>query len=177
MPIEIERKFLVTCDAWRAQAERAVIMRQGYLNTANAMDAGAISASVRVRIEGDHAHLNLKSREIGRSRQEFDYPIPLADAQALLLLALGASVDKRRHFVRYGAHLWEVDEFLGDSAGLVVAEIELIDADEVFERPPWIGREVTLVSRYYNLAIASRPYAQWSKAERDAQDVPGDNAC
>lgn len=171
MPIEIERKFLVTGDAWRAAARKVVPMAQGYLNDLAAMDAdsrgsGAMKTSVRVRIAGDEAFLNLKSRELGHTRQEFDYPIPVDDARALLELCVGGLVDKRRHYVDFEGHLWEVDEFLGDNVGLVVAEIELDAADEVFARPDWLGAEVTDEARYYNLALASRPYSQWTDAER-----------
>jgi len=171
MGIEIERKFLVTSDDWRAAAHKVVPMAQGYLNDLAAMDAAdgsrvAMKASVRVRIAGDEAFLNLKSRELGHTRQEFDYPIPVDDARALLALSIGGLIDKRRHYVEHGDYLWEVDEFLGDSAGLVVAEIELASADDVFARPEWIGREVTDSVCYYNLALASRPYAQWSDEER-----------
>ena len=171
MPIEIERKFLVTSDAWRAAAHEVVAMAQGYINDQAAMDSGAQRASVRVRIAGDEAFLNLKSREAGHTRQEFDYPIPLADARALLSLCVGGVIDKRRHYVNHAGHLWEVDEFFGDNAGLVVAEIELDSADEVFRRPDWAGVEVTDHLRYYNLALATRPYSQWSEAERMATDA------
>jgi adenylate cyclase len=166
MAIEIERKFLVTSDAWRAAAHEVVPMAQGYLNDLAVMDSGAMRASVRVRIAGNEAFLNLKSREAGHTRQEFDYPIPVADARALLALCVGGLVDKRRHYVEYSGHLWEVDEFLGDNAGLVVAEIELRAADEAFVHPDWLGAEVTESTRYYNLALATRPYSQWSAAER-----------
>ena len=166
MSIEIERKFLVASDAWRTAAHKVVPMAQGYLNDLAAMDNGAMRASVRVRIAGDDAFLNLKSREAGRIRQEFDYPIPVVDARALLALCVGGLVAKRRHYVRHGGHLWEVDEFEGDNAGLVVAEIELQAIDEVFDRPDWLGAEVTDGTRYYNLALATRPYSQWSAAER-----------
>lgn len=174
MAIEIERKFLVLGDAWRAAAHAVVPMAQGYLNDLAAMDGAtagraAMKASVRVRIAGDAAFLNLKSRELGHTRQEFDYPIPVTDARDLLALCVGGLVDKRRHYVRHEGHLWEVDEFLGDNAGLVVAEIELASADTAFARPEWAGAEVTDTARYYNLALATRPYAQWSQAERDGE--------
>ena len=171
MGIEIERKFLVTGDDWRAAAHRTVPMAQGYLNDLAMVDGGAMQASVRVRIEGEEARLNIKSREAGPSRQEFDYPIPVADARALLALCVGGIVDKRRHYVEHAGHLWEVDEFLGDNAGLVVAEIELDSVDEVFARPGWIGAEATHAKRYYNLALASRPYSRWSEDERQALDI------
>lgn len=166
MAIEIERKFLVTGDGWRAAAHEVVPMAQGYLNNAAALDSGAMRASIRIRIGGDSAWLNIKSCEMGHTRQEFDYPIPVADARALLALGVGGLVDKRRHYVRCEGHLWEVDEFLGDNAGLVVAEIELGAADEAFARPTWLGAEVTDEPRYYNLALATRPYTQWSQGER-----------
>lgn len=172
MPLEIERKFLVTGDGWREAAHEVVPMAQGYINDQAAMDSGAQKASVRVRIQGDSAYLNLKSRELGHTRQEFDYPIPVADARALLALCVGGVIDKRRHYVRHEGHLWEVDEFLGDNAGLVVAEIELGSADETFVKPAWAGKQVTDSLRYYNLALASRPYSRWTGDERTATDIP-----
>jgi len=161
MPVEIERKFLVTGDGWRAAAHRVIPMAQGYINDQAAMDSGAQKASVRVRIQDQEAFLNLKSRELGHTRQEFEYPLPLDDARALLALCVGGLIDKRRHLVQHQGHLWEVDEFLGDNAGLVVAEIELESADEAFAKPDWIGAEVTDDPRYYNLALASHPFSQW----------------
>ncbi len=171
MGTEIERKFLVTGDDWRDAAHAVIPMAQGYINDIGAMDRGEQKASVRVRVQGDAAYLNLKSRELGHTRQEFDYPIPVADARALLALCVGGVIDKRRHLVHHEGHLWEVDEFLGDNTGLVVAEIELQHADEAFARPDWAGVQVTDSARYYNLALASRPYAQWTPVERDARDI------
>ncbi|KAF1690180.1 CYTH domain-containing protein [Pseudoxanthomonas taiwanensis] len=166
MGIEIERKFLLAGDGWRAAVERTQPMAQGYLNDLSLAGDGPQKASVRVRIEGERAFLNLKSRQLGHTRQEFDYPIPVEDARQLLALCVGGLVEKHRHYVRHGGHLWEIDEFLGDNAGLVVAEIELADPDEAFDRPDWLGAEVTDQPRYYNLALAQRPYARWSAAER-----------
>lgn len=166
MGIEIERKFRVAGDGWRAAAHAVVPMAQGYLNDAASIESGAQQASVRVRIEGERAFLNIKSRDAGTTRQEFELPLPLDDAQALLALCVGGRVEKRRHLVQHQEHLWEVDEFLGDNAGLVVAEIELDDADEPFARPEWLGQEVTMQTRYFNLALAARPYAHWDAAER-----------
>ena len=169
MGIEIERKFTVAGPGWRTSAERVQAMAQGYLNGLDAVESGAQKASVRVRIEGQAAFLNLKSRQLGHTRQEFDYPIPVEDARQLLELCVGGRIEKRRHYVRHQGHLWEVDEFLGDNAGLVVAEIELDSADEAFARPNWLGVEVTDQPRYYNLALAGRPYSQWSAEERDSR--------
>ena len=171
MGIEIERKFLVHGDGWRRAAHKVVPMAQGYLNDIAMVDSGAMQASVRVRIEGDKARLNIKSRELGARRQEFEYPVPVADARALLALSVGGLIDKRRHYVEHAGHRWEVDEFLGDNAGLVVAEIELSGVDEAFEAPSWIGVEATHAPRYYNLALASRPFSQWRDDERQALDL------
>ena len=171
MGIEIERKFLPSNDGWRAAAHKTVAMAQGYLNDIGMVDSGAMQASVRVRIEGDTAFLNIKSRELGARRQEFEYPIPMADAQALLALCVGGRIEKSRHYVEHLGHLWEVDEFFGDNAGLVVAEIELGSEHEVFAKPGWAGVEATHAPRYYNLALASRPYSQWCEDEQRACDL------
>lgn len=171
MGIEIERKFLPRSDGWRAAAHRVVPMAQGYLNDLALVDSGAMRASVRVRIEGDVAFLNIKSRELGTTRQEFEYPVPVVDARALLKLCVGGLIEKNRHHVDYAGHLWEVDEFFGDNAGLVVAEIELDAADAAFAKPDWAGVEATHAPRYYNLALASRPFSQWREDERQAHDL------
>ena len=166
MGIEIERKFRVTGEGWRAVATRVQPMAQGYLNDLAAVEGGTQKTSVRVRIEGDRAFLNLKSRQPGHTRQEFEYPIPVDDAHQLLALCTGGLVEKNRHYIRHEGHLWEVDEFLGANAGLVVAELELDSADEPYARPDWLGAEVTELARYYNLALAERPYSRWSPEER-----------
>ena len=171
MGIEIERKFLLVNDDWRTAAHAVVPLAQGYLNDLHTVDSGAMNTSVRVRIEGEQARLNIKSRELGASRQEFDYLIPMDDARGMLALCVGGMIDKRRHLLTHAGHLWEIDEFLGDNAGLVVAEIELEHEDEIFERPAWLGAEATHAARYYNLALASRPYRQWDEAERLATDL------
>jgi len=164
--IEIERKFRVEDESWRGQVVRSVRMAQGYINDMDALRSGRQNASVRVRIAGDQAFLNLKSRELGRSRQEFDFAIPLADAQALLALCVGGLIDKVRHYIPQDDLTWEVDEFAGDNAGLVVAELELPAVDTAFARPSWLGREVTEEQRFYNLALAERAYSRWSAVEQ-----------
>jgi adenylate cyclase len=160
MPVEIERKFLVASDAWRSAVTRSEHMAQGYL-------AGppASSCSVRVRIAGRLAHLNIKSATLGVERDEYEYEIPLADAERLLATLAGRRVEKTRHYVQIGEHVFEVDEFAGDNAGLVVAEVELDRADEAFPRPAWLGREVTDIARYYNLNLATHPFSRWSADE------------
>ena len=155
MATEIEKKFLVISDAWRTGCADAVRMRQGYL-------AGSNKSSVRVRIEGEHANLNIKSATLGIRRTEFEYPIPVEEAQEMLdKLAEGPLVEKTRYHIQIGQHLWEIDVFEGDNSGLVVAEIELQDENEVFERPVWIGREVSGDKRYYNVCLSKYPYKDW----------------
>lgn len=166
MGIEIERKFLVTSDEWRSRVHASSRMSQGYLNDPLAVASGRELCSVRIRVAGDRAFLNFKSREVGPSRQEFEYPIPVDDAKALLALSCGGLIDKTRHYVKHQGHLWEVDEFLGENEGLVVAEIELDQLDEVFALPTWAGREVTELTRYYNLALAEHPYTRWTDQEK-----------
>lgn len=166
MGIEIERKFTVVGDGWRSHVEKSVRMAQGYLNDMAALRNGTQQASVRIRIAGDGAFLNMKSRELGHTRQEFEYAIPAADAEALLKLCVGGLIDKTRHYVTHAGFLWEIDVFEGENAGLTVAEIELPSADTAFKTPDWTGREVTDELRYYNLALAERPYSQWNPEEK-----------
>lgn len=159
MAQEIERKFLVVNDAWRSQASRAVHYRQGYLND---LEHGG-KCSVRVRTSDGHAYLNIKGATLGISRQEFEFPIPERDADSILnQFALGACIDKTRHFVEFDGHTWEIDVFEGDNAGLVVAEIELQSVDEKFSRPAWLGAEVSDDPRYYNVCLVKHPYRKWS---------------
>lgn len=157
---EVERKFLVRGEAWREQVTHSEAFRQGYL-------AGGGRSSVRIREAGDRAYLNIKSATLGVERREYEYEIPLADAREMLAeLCDGALIEKRRHWVPYGAHIWEIDEFHGANAGLVVAEIELGSPGEAFDAPPWLGREVSHLARYYNVALVDHPYRDWSEAER-----------
>jgi adenylate cyclase len=155
--LEIERKFLVRNEGWRAGVFRSDRYRQGYLND-------EIYCSVRVRICADQAWLNLKSVTLGAQRHEFEYPIPLKDAELMLdTLTRKPLVEKVRHFVQVGGHTWEVDVFEGDNAGLIVAEVELGRPDEPFELPDWAGEEVTYDPRYYNTTLASHPYKSWNR--------------
>jgi adenylate cyclase len=154
MGIEIERKFLVRSDAWRGEAEAGVRYRQGYL-------CGSERASVRVRSAGDAAWLTVKGATDGVSRSEHEYPIPPGDADELLALCGEALVDKTRYHVRHGGHTWEVDEFHGANAGLVLAEIELDAPDAAFPRPGWLGEEVSHDRRYYNASLARHPWGRW----------------
>jgi len=168
MAIEIERKFLLASDAWREAVERSQRMKQGYLTRAGG-SARTSSCSVRLRIAGDLAWLNIKSAMAGIERREYEYAIPVADAENMLGEFCDGVVGKIRHYVPYGGRLFEVDEFLGDNAGLIVAELELEATTEHFERPPWLGREVSDKPRYYNLHLLDHPYSQWSAAEREGE--------
>jgi adenylate cyclase len=155
MAIEIERKFLPCNEDWRDHVERSTEIRQGYL----AQDG---QRAIRVRIFGERAHLNIKANIDGIHRHEFEYPLPLADAQALFEhVVQGPVIHKIRHALHIDGQLWEIDEFLGDNAPLVVAEIELNDADQHFTRPAWLGEEVSRDPRYFNSQLAVRPYSRW----------------
>lgn len=155
MALEIERKFLLNSDAWRSQVQQSQLLRQGYLNR-------EARCSVRVRSDGERGWLNIKSVTIGAQRSEFEYEIPLADADQLLdELCHKPLIEKSRHFIQQGAHLWEIDEFAGDNAGLIVAEIELDHPEESFEKPTWLGEEVTHDVRYYNTSLSRSPYKDW----------------
>ncbi|MES2597930.1 MAG: CYTH domain-containing protein [Verrucomicrobiota bacterium] len=160
MPVEIERKFLVTNDAWRSGASSRRIA-QGYLSR----DPYRV---VRVRLIGDEAFVTLKGRRSGITRAEFEYPIPIADAEELLALCLPTVIDKTRHELVIGGFTWEIDEFHGSNAGLIVAEIELPAEDTPFERPAWLGAEVSSDSRYTNSSLSGSPYATWAPNAGDA---------
>jgi adenylate cyclase len=170
MGIEIERKFLLRDDGWRALVEHSEHIAQGYLVGASALAAGHARASVRVRRAGDEAWLNIKAARLGIERAEYDYAIPPDDADALLATLCDGVLSKRRHHVTVEGVLFEIDEFLGDNAGLVVAEVELPRVDASFPRPSWLGREVSALVRYYNVNLIAHPYAGWTAAERDAHD-------
>ncbi len=158
MALEIERKFLVRDDGWREAAGPGIPMRQGYL-------AGDGRCSVRVRIEGGEARLNIKSATLGVRRTEYEYPIPVADAEEMLRqLCAHPPLEKTRYHVDYGGHRWDIDVFHGENEGLVVAELELASEDEPFQRPPWLGEEVSHDPRYYNVRLVEHPYRRWGRA-------------
>ena len=154
MGVEIERKFLVQGDAWKTLGE-PVFFRQGYLSSQK-------ERTVRVRIEGDRAVITIKGKSVGAVRGEWEYPIPVQDAAELLDgLCEQPLIEKYRRKITNGAHVWEVDEFLGANAGLVVAEIELGAEDEVFDEPEWVADEVTDDARYYNSNLIRHPFSNW----------------
>ena len=155
MGTEIERKFLLSSESWRDEVRDSVHLVQGYLSRGD-------RSAVRVRIKGDEAHINIKHTLDGIHRLEYEYPIPVGDAREILdQVALRPLIDKTRHHVVHDGHLWEIDEFYGDIAGLVVAEIELQSMDEAFSRPAWLGDEVSNDKRYYNSSLSELPYSQW----------------
>ncbi|PPE75821.1 CYTH domain protein [Solimonas fluminis] len=160
MAMEIERKFRVVSDAWRAQVNRSLAMRQGYL----AGEGG--KASVRVRLEGEDAKLNIKAAVVGAARAEYEYDIPAAQAREMLDNLCIGRLEKTRHYIEIDGLTWEVDEFINDNAGLVVAEIELDSIDQPFERPAWLGRELTEDRRYYNHHLALHPWRTWPDEDR-----------
>jgi adenylate cyclase len=154
---EIERKFLVATDGWRAAAGVGTPFEQGYLSTEPAR-------TVRVRLAGSHATLTIKGLTHGASRDEFEYPIPAEDARHMLAHLCKDAVVKVRFVVPHEGHDWEVDVFGGENEGLVVAEIELDDEAEPFALPAWVGAEVTGDERYYNAILATRPWRSWADA-------------
>lgn len=155
MAQEIEHKFLIANDGWREKVSHCAIYKQGYLSSQP-------TSSIRVRISDKQAWLNIKSATIGTQRAEYEYEIPLSDAHEILEnLCLKPVIEKTRHFVKYENHLWEIDVFDGENAGLIVAEIELKSVGETFEKPDWLGEEVTQDVRYYNNNLARQPYSQW----------------
>ena len=154
MGVEIERKFLLVGDGWRALGE-PVLLRQGYLSSNP-------DRTVRVRIEGGQGTMTIKGRSVGATRAEWEYPIPLLDANELLdRLCEQPIIEKFRRRIALGGHTWEVDEFLGANQGLVVAEIELSSETEAFDKPDWVGAEVTDDRRYFNSSLIRHPFSNW----------------
>ncbi|MAP55754.1 CYTH domain-containing protein [Altibacter sp.] len=156
--LEIERKFLVTSEAYKKEAFRKERIVQGFLNTHP-------DRTVRVRIKGTHAFLTVKGRsnDAGTIRSEWETQIPIPDAEQLLTLCEPSIIEKIRFEVKIGPHIFEVDEFLGANEGLSIAEIELTTEDETFTRPEWLGVEVTGKTQYYNSQLSSNPFKFWKK--------------
>lgn len=154
--IEIERKFLVTSDAFKKEAHTQNRIAQGYLSSVP-------ERTVRVRIKRDKGFLTIKgaSNESGLSRFEWEKEIAVEEAQKLLLLCEKGVIDKTRFEVKVGNHTFEVDEFYGENEGLIIAEVELGSETETFEKPTWIGKEVTNDNRYYNSYLSGHPYTRW----------------
>ncbi len=154
MAIEIERKFLVEGDEWR-DLGTGTLFRQGYLSTAK-------ERTVRLRVVGAEGTLTIKGPTVGATRSEYEYSIPLSDALEMLdELCEQPTIEKHRHVIEHQGLMWEVDEFGGVNAGLIVAEVELETEDQEIELPDWIGDEVTGDPRYFNANLISHPYSTW----------------
>lgn len=159
MATEIERKFLLRDESWRGEADAGTPIVQGYL-------VAGPDLSVRVRVAGDEAWLTVKGGSRGAVREEFEYPVPPGEARQMLNdLCLRPLIEKTRYRVRHAGREWEIDEFQGDNAGLVVAEVELEDEQAAVSLPPWVGREVTGDPRYLNANLLRAPWRTWGQDE------------
>ncbi len=155
MPKEIEHKFLVISDEWKKFVIKSIPIKQAYIYTGPPL-------AVRVRIEPDRCTLNLKKSIVATVRDEYEYLIPEEDAEELINnFTTGCVIEKIRHIVQYEGQHWEIDEFLGENRGLIVAEIELKNESAEIKRPPWLGKEVSHDSRYLNTSLALHPFSQW----------------
>ena len=151
---EVERKFLVVGAEWRQTS--GVVYRQGYLSTVK-------ERTVRVRTAGDRAYLTIKGKVVGATRSKYEYAIPTRDAEGMLAdLCERPLIEKRRYRVEHAGLTWDVDEFLHENAGLVLAEVELEREGQVVQRPAWVGKEVTDNPRYFNANLTRHPYQEWS---------------
>ncbi|MBK7882889.1 MAG: CYTH domain-containing protein [Chitinophagaceae bacterium] len=155
MPQEIERKYLINHDKWQqVQKPAGELYRQGYLLTDP-------DKTIRVRLTAASGFLTIKGLNIGATRPEYEYEIPRQDAIELLDNFSIAELSKTRYKINHDGKIWEVDEFAGDNAGLIIAEIELTSEDELFTLPIWIDKEVTGEEKYYNSNLTGRPYKSW----------------
>lgn len=158
MAQEIERKFLVADESFLTSSTGSYV-KQGYI-------PGETRSAARIRIRQGRGFLTLKSDTRGITRSEYEYEIPLVDAEEILEILCGKPlIEKTRYLVEYKGHTWEIDVFHGENEGLVLAEVELDHAEEAFEKPPWLGREVSLDKRYFNSNLARIPYVDWSDKE------------
>ena len=153
---EIERKYLVKDDSWKAKIKHSIPIKQGYLNS-------AIERTVRVRISGVDGILTIKGKTENLTREEYEYNIPLSDAEKLLLLCEKPIIEKIRYIYVQNNLTWEIDEFSGENSGLIVAEVELENEDQDFDKPQWLGKEVSDDPRYYNAALISHPFSRWQE--------------
>src|SRR4051794_10421488 len=157
MGVETEKKFLVKKDLWNKVKKGGTLYRQGYMLREE-------NKTIRIRlIEGDQGYITIKGKAKGFSRPEYEYPIPGKDAEELLQNFCDAVVSKRRYKINIEGKLWEVDEFLGDNEGLIVAELELDNETEQFNLPEWIATEVSGDQRYYNSELSVNPFKNWKQ--------------
>lgn len=153
---EIERKFLVLNDAFKKESFSAIKITQGFLSTVP-------ERTVRVRVKGEKGFITVKGigNESGASRYEWEKEIPVEEVNDLLKICEPGAIDKTRYNVKSGKHTFEVDEFYGENDGLIVAEVELTQEDEAFEKPTWLGKEVTGDLKYYNSMLIKNPFKHW----------------
>lgn len=156
MGLEIERKFLVKSNDYKNESHNKSYIKQGFLNSNK-------KRTVRIRISDEKGFITIKgiSDESGLSRYEWEKEIPVIDAEQLLLLCEKGVIEKNRYLIKQGPHIFEVDEFLKENEGLIIAEIELTNKNELFQKPKWIGKEVTGEAKYYNSNLSKNPYAKW----------------
>lgn len=159
MAQEIERKFMVAGD-FRPLIQKTIHIMQGYLSSIP-------GRTVRIRTAGDKGYITIKGKTDGKGMRRFEWEkeISLSDAEELLQLCEPGIIEKKRHIIKAGKHIFEVDEFFRDNAGLIIAEIELSHEDEAFEKPEWLGKEVTADPRYYNSYLKKFPYSTWEKKD------------
>jgi len=155
MGLEIERKYLTKDDSWKNSVYKSFDIKQGYLSS-------VVERVVRIRVKGDKGFLTIKSEVKTMTRLEYEYEIPLEEAEEMLALCEKPIIEKVRHLVKIDNHIWEVDVFDGENAGLTVAEIELDDEGEAFVLPKWVGTEVTADIRYYNSNLIKKPFKTWT---------------
>ena len=160
MPLEIERKFLVLDDSYKNLATSSSHIKQGYIYSGK-------GKTIRVRIRDERGYLTIKgpSDKAGLCRYEWEKEVDLHDAEELMRLCEPGIIDKTRYIIPSGKHTFEVDEFFGENQGLVMAEVELVSEEEPFEKPPFIGEEVTGDRRYYNSHLRENPYSRWKKID------------
>jgi len=156
MSIEIERKFLITSNSFKEESYKKIYIKQGFLNSHK-------ERTVRVRVTDENAFITVKgkSNKEGTKRYEWEKEIPIEDAKELLLLCEQPIIEKNRFLVKHQQHTFEVDVFLGANRGLIVAEIELLNENEKFKKPTWLGIEVTGQIKYYNSNLNKNPYSTW----------------
>ena len=161
MTVEIERRFLLANESWRKEAAAPRLLVQGYISVEK-------ERTVRVRIDGENAWLTLKGYVSDITRSEFEYPVPVAHAREIFATMCPFRMEKRRYEIRAGGFTFEIDEYLGGNAPLIVAEIELPAEDTPFPRPAWLGREITGDGRYTNAYLSRHPYSEWTAQDKQA---------
>ena len=154
MGVEIERKFLVKNETWRSNVVESYFIRQGYLNSDP-------ERTVRIRIKNEKGILTIKGKNDNFTRKEFEYEIPYTEACQLIELCQKPIIEKTRYLYYFRGLTWEIDVFDGDNSGLIIAEVELDNENQVIDLPDWVGEEVSSDIRYYNSSLINHPYCEW----------------